>query len=95
MKAFARLFVMVLSYTLVYAAVMIAAAYLSRVNRAQGAEIESSITRHERAACIADARKYCPDELASKDIQAGIACMIRNKSRLSPACQKVLTDHGM
>ena len=38
-------------------------------------------------ACLADARSFCPNDIEL----ARIACILANRSRLSPGCQAALT----
>ena len=50
----------------------------------------------ERAACHPDVVKYCQAELATNqdDVFAILSCLQRNRSRISAACQEVLSDNG-
>lgn len=67
---------------------------LAVVGAAAASPAGAEITAHERAACIGDVRKLCPDELARHDVPGGIACLLRNRDRLSAPCRKVLADRG-
>ena len=50
-------------------------------------------TAAEREACKADTQKFCPG------IMPGggriLACLAKDKSKLSEACRKVVESHGM
>ncbi len=50
----------------------------------------------ERAACRPDVVKLCQAELSKNqnDTFAILACLQRNRTRISPACQQVLANHG-
>jgi hypothetical protein len=50
----------------------------------------------ERAACRPDVVKHCEAELSKNqdDVFAILACLQRNRTRISPACQQVLASHG-
>jgi hypothetical protein len=50
----------------------------------------------ERAACRPDVVKYCKAELATNqdDVFAILACLQRNRPKISSACQQVLASHG-
>ena len=50
----------------------------------------------ERAACRPDVVKFCQAELAANenDVMAILGCLQRNRSRISAACQEVLSSHG-
>jgi hypothetical protein len=50
----------------------------------------------ERAACHPDVVKHCQAELSKSqdDVFAILACLQRNRTRISPACQQVLANHG-
>jgi hypothetical protein len=53
-------------------------------------------SEQERAACRPDVLKYCQAETANgkDDVFAILGCLQRNRSRISPACQEVLSDNG-
>ena len=53
-------------------------------------------SEQERAACHPDVVKFCQAELATNqdDVFAILSCLQRNRSRISPACQEVLSDNG-
>ena len=50
----------------------------------------------ERAACRPDVVKLCQNELSKNqdDTFAILACLQRNRTSISPACQQVLANHG-
>jgi hypothetical protein len=50
----------------------------------------------ERAACRPDVVKHCQTELSTNqdDVFAILACLQRNRARISPGCQQVLASHG-
>ena len=50
----------------------------------------------ERTACRPDVVKLCQAELSKNqdDVLAILACLQRNRTRISPACQQVLANHG-
>ena len=50
----------------------------------------------ERAACHPDVVKFCQAELSNNQDDAFtiLACLQRNRPRISAACQQVLADHG-
>lgn len=50
----------------------------------------------ERAACRPDVIRYCRAQLAANesDVFGILSCLQRNRSRISRACQNVLTSHG-
>ena len=45
----------------------------------------SAYTQEQQAACTGDAFQFCGSEIP--DVDRVTACMIRNKSRLSPGCR--------
>jgi hypothetical protein len=53
-------------------------------------------SEQERAACHPDVIKFCQAEVANgkDDVFAILACLQRNRSHISPACQQVLSDNG-
>jgi hypothetical protein len=53
-------------------------------------------SEQERAACRPDVLKFCQREVAQNpdDVFAILGCLQRNRSRISVACQHVLTDNG-
>jgi hypothetical protein len=44
-------------------------------------------------ACARDASRFCRAQIQDGD-NAVLACLKQNRSRLSKACQQVLTSHG-
>jgi len=50
----------------------------------------------ERAACRPDVVKFCQAELSKNqdDVFAILACLQRNRTGISAACQRVLANHG-
>jgi cysteine rich repeat protein len=48
---------------------------------------------HEHDACARDVTRFCRAQMNDGD-QVVLSCLQQNRSRLSKACQKVLTDHG-
>ena len=50
----------------------------------------------ERAACHPDVVRYCQAELKTNgdDVFSILACLQRNRSRISAACRAVLEQHG-
>jgi hypothetical protein len=50
----------------------------------------------ERAACRPDVVRLCQAELSKNqdDTFAILACLQRNRARISAACQQVLANHG-
>jgi hypothetical protein len=50
----------------------------------------------ERAACRPDVVKFCQAELTANqdDTFAILACLQRNRTRISAGCQQVLANHG-
>jgi hypothetical protein len=50
----------------------------------------------ERAACRPDVVKFCQAELSANqdDVFAILACLQRNRGRISPSCQQVLANNG-
>jgi hypothetical protein len=53
-------------------------------------------TESERAACHADVVKFCQTQLEVNPNDAGgiLNCLQTNRTKISAACQKVLTSHG-
>lgn len=53
-------------------------------------------SEQERAACHPDVVKFCQVELAANqdDVFAILGCLQRNRSRISLACQRVLSANG-
>lgn len=49
-------------------------------------------TAEERAACSPDVRRLC--KTAGTDQFVVLACLKQNRTKLSKACEKVLTDNG-
>ena len=50
-------------------------------------------TEQERAACAADVKRHCIKMIDQGDLVI-LSCLQENRSKLSPACNKVLVDHG-
>jgi len=50
----------------------------------------------ERTACRPDVLKFCQAELSKNqdDTFAILACLQRNRTKISAACQQVLANHG-
>ena len=57
------------------------------------ATAQQSGTEREHHACSRNAQKYCRPVLGQGDF-AVLACLQRNREKLSASCKKVLTDHG-
>ncbi len=53
-------------------------------------------SEQERAACHPDVVRFCQAELAANqdDVFSILACLQRNRSRISHACQEVLSKNG-
>ncbi|MGH6673206.1 MAG: hypothetical protein ACRECV_14695 [Xanthobacteraceae bacterium] len=53
-------------------------------------------SEHERAACRPDVVRFCRAELARNqdDVFSILGCLERNRSRISRACQNVLSANG-
>ena len=49
-------------------------------------------TPDEEAACKPDVRRYCPN--LGDDQLRTLACLQKERARISKACLKVLEDHG-
>jgi hypothetical protein len=49
-------------------------------------------TPEERAACGPDVHKFCAPALP--DTMRVLGCLQANRSRISPACNRVLVSHG-
>jgi hypothetical protein len=49
-------------------------------------------TPEEQAACRPDSNRYCRD--AEPDVFRVLACLQRNKTKISAACRRVLENHG-
>ena len=49
-------------------------------------------TPEEQAACNPDSNKFCKD--AEPDTFRVLACLQRNRTKISVACRKVLESHG-
>lgn len=67
------------------AALLAALALVSAPASAQG-------TAEERSACMGDAFSFCASDIP--DVPAIEACLIRNESKLSPACRAEFERHG-
>jgi hypothetical protein len=50
-------------------------------------------TRQERDACTRDVTRHCRKIMGQGDFVV-LRCLQDNRSKLSAACRKVLTDHG-
>lgn len=50
-------------------------------------------TDQERAACSPSVKRYCSNSINQGDL-AILGCLQANRGRISPACRKVLADHG-
>lgn len=50
----------------------------------------------ERAACHPDVTKFCQTQLEinPQDVLGILGCLQANRSKISPACQRVLASHG-
>jgi len=53
-------------------------------------------SEHDRAACRPDVVRFCRAELAANqdDVFSILGCLQRNRSRISRACQNVLSANG-
>lgn len=53
-------------------------------------------SEQERAACHPDVVRFCKAELAANqdDVFSILGCLERNRSKISRACQKVLSANG-
>ena len=49
----------------------------------------------EQAACRPDVRRFCASVKPGSDSQVFLHCLQANRSKLSKACQEVLTSHGV
>ena len=49
-------------------------------------------TPEEQAACKPDSQRFCKE--AMPDTFLVLACLQKNRHRISSACQKVLANHG-
>ena len=49
-------------------------------------------TPEEQAACRPDSQRFCKE--AQPDTFLVLACLQKNRHRISTACQKVLASHG-
>jgi hypothetical protein len=63
-----------------------------------GAILTSAIAQHsgteqEQKACTRDVQRFCRAFIDQGDM-AILPGLQQNRKKLSPACQKVLTDHG-
>jgi hypothetical protein len=50
-------------------------------------------TDQERDACSPDVKRYCVPVINQGDLVV-LSCLQQNRPKLSPACNKVLVDHG-
>ena len=50
-------------------------------------------TPEEQKACAHDVQKYCRAVMNENDLTI-LGCLQQNRSKLTKACDKVLTDHG-
>jgi hypothetical protein len=50
-------------------------------------------TDQEREACSPDVKRYCTQAINQGDLVV-LSCLQQNRAKLSPACNKVLVDHG-
>ena len=55
--------------------------------------LAQSGTPEEQKACSSDVKRYCSKVISEGDLSI-LACLQQNRSAISQACQKVLTDHG-
>lgn len=51
-------------------------------------------TPAERRACSANVMRYCAKYISGGDLSV-LGCLQENRPKLKPACQKVLSDHGV
>jgi len=49
----------------------------------------------EQAACRPDVRRYCASIKPGSDSQMFLHCLQANRSKLTKACNEVLTGHGV
>jgi hypothetical protein len=60
----------------------------------------SAGTEQEQDACRPDVMQYCqaevnePERVAGTKEQLILLCLKQNRSKITPACNKVLVDHG-
>lgn len=57
------------------------------------AQAERSGTPEEQKACAKDVNRHCRALMNEGDLTI-LACLQQHRAQISPACNKVLTDHG-
>ena len=50
-------------------------------------------TDQERQACSPDVKRHCTQVINQGDLVI-LGCLQQNRAKISPACNKVLLDHG-
>ena len=50
-------------------------------------------TPEEQKACAKDVSRFCHEVMNDADLVI-LSCLKQNRPKISPACNKVLTDHG-
>lgn len=50
-------------------------------------------TDQERQACSPDVKRHCAQVINQGDLVI-LGCLQQNRAKISPACNKVLVDHG-
>jgi hypothetical protein len=54
---------------------------------------QRSGTPEEQKACARDVQRHCREVMDQGDLTV-LACLQQNRPKISPACDKVLKDHG-
>jgi hypothetical protein len=57
------------------------------------AQQQRSGTPEEQKACARDVQRHCREVMDQGDLTV-LACLQQNRPKISPACDKVLKDHG-
>lgn len=65
---------------------LVSAAATAQAQQRQG-------TPEEQKACAKDVARYCRLVMNEADLVV-LGCLQQNRAKITPACNKVLTDHG-
>ena len=68
--------------------------FIALILLSSAASAQQSGTPAERKACGPSVVRYCAKFVSGGDMSI-LSCLQENRAKISPACQKVLADHGV
>jgi hypothetical protein len=71
----------------------VTAVIFASISTSAFAQAQRSGTPEEQKACSKDVSRYCREVMNEGDLII-LSCLQQNRPKISPACNKVLLDHG-